>query len=90
MRITNGIIQRSALANLQLNMRRMYEQQENVSSGKRIRAVSDDPIGASQVMQADGSLRAIEQYKRNINSATSRVSAEENALDHLTQLLERP
>ena len=89
MRITNGIVQRSALANLQLNMRRILEAQEAATTGKRIRAVSDDPIGASQVMQSDGSLRALEQYQRNIASATARVNSEEGALDSLTQLLER-
>jgi flagellar hook-associated protein 3 FlgL len=89
MRITNGIIQRTALANLQMNMRRMFEAQETTASGKRIRTISDDPIGASQVMQADGSLRALDQYKRNIASATSRVDAEESALDSLTTILER-
>jgi len=71
MRITNGIIQRSALANLQLNIRRVLEAQEASTTGKRIRAVSNDPIGASQVRQSDESLRALEQYKRNIASATA-------------------
>jgi flagellar hook-associated protein 3 FlgL len=89
MRITNGIIQRTALANLQLNMRGMLESQQTVTTAKRIRVASDDPIGASQVMQADGSLRALDQYKRNISHATARVGAEEAALDSLTQLLER-
>ena len=89
MRITNGIIQRTALANLQLNMRGMLDSQQTATTGKRIRVASDDPIGASQVMQADGSLRALDQYKRNIGHATARVGAEEAALDSLTQLLER-
>jgi flagellar hook-associated protein 3 FlgL len=89
MRITNGIIQRTALANLQLNMRGMLDSQQTATTGKRIRVASDDPIGASQVMQADGSLRALDQYKRNIGHATARVEAEEGALDTLTQLLER-
>jgi flagellar hook-associated protein 3 FlgL len=89
MRITNGIIQRSALANLQLSMRRILDAHEQTITGKRIRAASDDPIGASQVMQADGSLRALEQYQRNIANATSRLNLEESTLDQLTTLLER-
>ncbi len=89
MRITNGIIQRSALANLQLNMRRILESQDKATTGKRIRTASDDPIGASQVMQSDGRLRALEQYKRNIGSASARVNAEEGALTRITELLER-
>ena|SRR5215204_1840709 len=87
MRITNGIIQRSALANLQLNIRRVLEAQEASTTGKRIQVVSDDPIGAFQVMQSDGSLRALDQYKRNIASATARVNAEESALDSVTNRL---
>jgi flagellar hook-associated protein 3 FlgL len=89
MRITNGIIQRNAVANLQLNLRRMADAQDAASTGKRIRTVSDDPIAASQVMRANGSLRALDQYQRNIGSATARVNAESGALDSLTQLLER-
>lgn len=89
MRITNGIIQRNALANLQINTRRILDAQDTISTGKTIRTVSDDPIGALQVMQASGSLRALDQYKRNIASATARVNAEEGALDSLTTLLER-
>jgi len=89
MRITNGIIQRNAVANLQLNLRRMADAQDAASTGKRIRNVSDDPIAASQVMRANGSLRALDQYQRNIGSATARVNAESGALDSLTEILER-
>jgi flagellar hook-associated protein 3 FlgL len=89
MRITNSIIQRSSLANLQVNMRRILDAQEQLTTGKRIRAASDDPIGASQVMQADGSLRALDQYKRNVGSANARVNAEEGVLDRLTEILSR-
>jgi flagellin-like hook-associated protein FlgL len=69
-------------------MRHMLESQETAATGKRIRAASDDPVGASALMQADGLLRALEPYKRNIGNATSRVNAEEGALDSPTQLLE--
>ena len=89
MRITNGIIQRSTLANLQLSMRRLLDAQDQATTGKRIRTASDDPIGASKVMQAAGSLRALDQYQRNIASATARLNAEEGTLDQLTTLLER-
>ena len=89
MRITNGIIQRSTLANLQLSMRRLLDAQDQATTGKRVRIASDDPIGASKVMQAAGSLRALDQYQRNIASATARLNAEEGALDQLTTLLER-
>ena len=49
MRITNNFIQANALANLQTNMQRMAESQQQVSSGLRIQKASDDPAGASRV-----------------------------------------
>ena len=89
MRITNNIVQRNALAGLQTNLRRMLEAQDRVTTGRRITTPSDDPIGAAQVMQSGGSIRALDQYKRNIESARGRMSAEENVLNRLTDLISR-
>jgi flagellar hook-associated protein 3 FlgL len=40
-------------------------------------------------MQMNGSLRAIEQYRRNVEGVGLRLDAEETSLDHLTQLMTR-
>jgi hypothetical protein len=40
-------------------------------------------------MQARGSLRALEQYRRNVDSATSRADAEGGVSDRLTPTLVR-
>jgi flagellar hook-associated protein 3 FlgL len=89
MRVTNALVTRDTIARLQENQRRVAEAQERVSSGKRITKMSDDPTGASAVMQASGSLRAIDQYRRNVQSVGSRLAAEEAALDQVTQLMTR-
>lgn len=89
MRITNSIIQRTSLDGLQRNMRRIVDAQEQATTGLRVRRMSDDPSAASEVMRASGSLRAIEQYKRSVDSANGRLSAEENVLDQITKTLER-
>ena len=89
MRITNNIIQRNALASLQANARGMASAQQRVSSGMRIERASDDPTAANAIMGSQSSLRSIEQYKRNIDSARSYTAAEEAALENLTQVLDR-
>lgn len=89
MRITSQMIRRDQLARVQTQLRAVAEAQERVSSGLRLRRASDDPTAAGGAMQARGSLRALEQYRRNVGTATSRASAEESALDRLSSALVR-
>jgi flagellar hook-associated protein 3 FlgL len=60
-----------------------------VSTGLRLQKASDDPNAAAQTMRARSSLRALEQYRRNIDLLESRVSAEEGVLDQLSDVLSR-
>lgn len=89
MRITNSIIQQTSLSNVQKGLRELYRAQEQVSTGKKIRIASDDPVGASTSMTTRSSIRALEQYRRGIQAATARASAEEGVLDQITDVLSR-
>jgi flagellar hook-associated protein 3 FlgL len=89
MRITNNIIQRNSLAALQLNGKQLAQAQRRVSSGLRIETASDDPVASNSVMESQSSLRALTQYRRNVDGAKSRAEAEESALDRLSDLLSR-
>lgn len=89
MRITNGIIQREAFLGIQRNMAGLADLQRQIASGKRISRPSEDPVGVASLMQANGSLRAITQYKRNLEASRARQSLEEQNLNELTEVLER-
>ncbi|MGQ0646096.1 MAG: flagellar hook-associated protein FlgL [Gemmatimonadaceae bacterium] len=89
MRITNNTTTRNALHGLQKSLRAVDEAQHRATTGLRVELASDDPSAASSIVGAGSSLRAIEQYQRNINSASARLGAEEMALGSITQLLER-
>jgi flagellar hook-associated protein 3 FlgL len=89
MRITNNIIQQGSLRTIQQNLRQIQAAQLQIASGLRMQKASDDPIGAADSMRARGSLRALEQYRRGIQSAEARATAEETALDQLTAILIR-
>ncbi len=89
MRITNSIIRDNAVAGLQSNLRAINTAQAQVSSGLRIARSSDDPAAAASVMRSGGSLRALDQYKKNITTASTRVSAEETAVNSLNDLMTR-
>ncbi len=89
MRITNNMISRNALGSLQRSLQRVDEAQHRATTGLRVEKASDDPSAANSIMASGSSIRAIEQYKRNINSANARLDREESILDCVSHALER-
>ena len=89
MRVTNQIITRSSISRLQQNLQGMDRARDQVSTGRRIHAMSDDPTAASEVARIGSSMRAIEQFRRNIRIAEGRGAVEESVLDRLGNLLGR-
>jgi flagellar hook-associated protein 3 FlgL len=89
MRITNALMTRNTIARLALNSAQLAAAQDRVSTGLKVQVMSDDPIAGSGIMQASGSLRGIEQYKRNVGQVGSELDAEDTALAQLTDLMTR-
>ena len=89
MRITNSMIAARSKNSLQANLRLVDQLRDDISSGVRIRKMSDDPVSGSQVLRAGSSLRAITQFKRNIESGIGRAGAEEQVLNSLGNVLSR-
>jgi flagellar hook-associated protein 3 FlgL len=89
MRITNNLITRGSLHTLQRSLRAVDEAQHRATTGLRVETVSDDPLAASSILGASASLRALEQYQRNINRGNARLAAEEQVLNSLTDTMAR-
>ncbi|MEP6834764.1 MAG: hypothetical protein ABJB74_15325 [Gemmatimonas sp.] len=89
MRITNNLIQRSSISQLQSSLQLVDKARADVSTGRRIRHMSDDPSSASEVVRSSSSLRALDQYRRNIKMGQGRATAEEGVLNQLTNSLTR-
>jgi len=83
MRVTNTLIQRNATLTLQQNLQAVAKAQAQVSTGQKYTSFADDPQAQSSVMQTSSSLRALDQYKRNIDDATSRANMEDSILQQL-------
>lgn len=79
-RITHSTIQRTTLANLQVNLSRMSDLQAKMSSGKVLTKPSDDPAATGQAMQLRGEKRASEQFARNADDGNGWLSTVDNAL----------
>lgn len=89
MRISNSIITRNSQSRLQANLQGLDRLRDDISSGIRLRKMSDNPTSGGELVRLGSSMRALTQFKRNVNSGLARASAEENVLDQLTNALTR-
>lgn len=89
MRISNQMILRQSQSRLQSSLQGIDKLREDISSGVRIRRMSDDPTSGSEVVRVGSSLRAIERFRQNSQKGTTRSTAEESVLDNLTNTMTR-
>lgn len=86
-RVTTNSITTQVLANLQRNIARGGQLQEQLSSGKTINRPSDSPTGTVTSMQLRGDQRAMEQYTRNADDGIGWLSTLDTTLTSaLTQV----
>lgn len=79
-RVTNQMLSRFALFNVNQSRTRLVRLQEQASSGLRVNRPSDDPAAAAQALRLRADLDATAQYERNLNQARTRVAAVESAI----------
>ena len=89
MRVTQGIIHRNFLRNLDIITDKLNKKFEQISSGKRLTRPSDDPVSLGRVMQLKDRIERIDQYKRNIENAIAWLSMTESAFNNMENILNR-
>lgn len=89
MRVTQQMLSRQLIRNIQKNNEAMANYQQQLSSGKKIEKPSDDPIGAVKGLAYRSSLIEIEQYQNNAEDAMNWTDATDEALGEVTNVLQR-
>lgn len=89
MRITNSMLVRNMMTNLNKNLERMSKLQEQYQSGKLFQLPSDNPIGVSKSLKLYTDKSKIGQYKTNLRDAIAWLSTTEDALDQMGEVLKR-
>ncbi|MCA0375358.1 MAG: flagellar hook-associated protein FlgL [Gemmatimonadetes bacterium] len=89
MRISNAMVTRQSQSRLQAGLAGVDRLREDISSGLRLRRISDDPTSGAEVVRVGSSMRAITQFRRNIDLGVSRATTEEGVLDQLTNVITR-
>ena len=89
MRVTNNIITARSQLRLQQGLQGIDRVRDDISTGVRIRKMSDDATSGGELVRIGSSMRAITQFRRNANAGIARAEAEEGALNQLTNALTR-
>jgi flagellar hook-associated protein 3 FlgL len=88
-RITNQMISRSVLADLNDVSTRLSKTQQRMSSGKQITRASDDPYGTSRALTLRSDVAATQQYQRNVGEAVAWQDVTDAALSKITDSVQR-
>lgn len=89
MRITNRVLARGYLGDLNTNLQNMRKLQEQLSSGREIRRPSDDPFRVARAMELASGISLNERYKKNIEEGLGWLDTTETAIGQMGDVLHR-
>ncbi len=89
MRITTNMMAMNMLRNINNNLTRMSDRQDQLSTGKRISSPMQDPVGIAKVIKYKSDLAEIDQYDRNTDDALSWLEYTESAMVSLGESYKR-
>lgn len=87
MRVTNNMMVQGFLRNLNTNSTMMSTYQDQLTSGKRINKLSDDPIGIMSVLDNRAKLSKLAQHTSTINNGVSWLEQSETSLREMNDML---
>ena len=87
MRITNASMVRSHLYDTQNNLTNMSKINQQISKGKVINTVYDDPHKAIKIMNINNEIKYTEKYNYNIDESVGWMNTTDGALDNVGNLL---
>jgi flagellar hook-associated protein 3 FlgL len=86
MRITNKMMADNSIGYMNDNLDRLNSLQDKVSSGKQFQGMSDDPARAASALSLRSSLKISQNYIDNDNVVNDWLSANDQALQSMTDL----
>ena len=87
MRVASKSVYDAARFNLANSQEQLYKANQVVATGKRITALSDDPVGLTQSLHVKSALSNLEQLGHNISMGKSWLAASESALSQAQDII---
>ncbi len=88
-RITEGMLGRRLLSDLNASTQRIGTAQRQIASGRRIDRPSDDPLATHTALRLRTELAALEQDQRSISDARGWLDTTEASLSSITDIAQR-
>jgi flagellar hook-associated protein 3 FlgL len=87
MRVASKSVYDAARFNVANSQEQLYKANQVVATGKRITALSDDPVGLTQSLHIKSALSNLEQLGHNISMGKSWLTASESALSQAQDIV---
>jgi flagellar hook-associated protein 3 FlgL len=88
-RITPELVTSSTLANINAALASLNRTSEELSSGKKIAEPSNDPYGASQIVDLNSQLEGLKSYESNAQDGIAWQNTAGGAMANISQIAER-
>ena len=88
MRITNNMMMNKYLGSLNNNLSSLTEYQDQVSTGKAINALSDDPVALISIMSCNVKLNKNAQYESTVESAMTWLNQTDTSVYELNEVIQ--
>lgn len=89
LRVTSNMISTQVLRNLNRNLNKMAEQQNQLSTGRKINKPSDDPVGVTYSLRYRSELSANDQYSRNVDAALGWLDTTDSVMSQAEDVMNR-
>lgn len=89
MQISSKLFNQQQLKQFSSTTEELQDIQNKISTGQNILKASDDPVGAVELSGLDVVKKQIEQYERNVTSASNRLSLLDKNLENLSSIMIR-
>lgn len=89
MRVTQQLMVSRVLGNLNNQTGKLLALQEQLATGLKVNAPSDDPLAARRAVNIRANIGAIEQYITNLSTAGPQLTESTNALQTVVDVLQR-
>lgn len=89
MRVTNHMVTNSSLRNMQKSMQRVSKLNEQVTTGKKISAPSEDPVVAIRALKLRTTCDQLDQYKsKNVKDALNWLDTTQTSIQNIYDRLD--
>ncbi|MFC6465701.1 flagellar hook-associated protein FlgL [Marinilactibacillus sp. GCM10026970] len=89
MRVTNSLMSKNFMRNLNNNMKNVYKYQEQLSTMQQVSRPSGDPLKVSKVLDLNNEIKQNDEYKSTINDSIDFANVQDSALANATTSIQR-